>query len=371
MELKKYQCTEVPEIRVQGRISTRKTDGIPLFWTGSAIEFNVTGSEARLEYECVYDKGWIGHNESYIRIEIDGADMYRFMLEEGIHTVNIFRGFSDDAVKNVRIFRETQASHTIVKMKAIYTNGEFRPVPKRMKIELLGDSVTSGEGLAGAKCHNFWTPAIFSSRGEYGIVTANALDADWSIVAMSGFGFYCDWQNNIHNVIPASYEYVCGTVKSDELEALGASDIYDFENSGADITVVNLGSNDGGALGGKEYVDKDGTVYKIHAGEDGKPIPEDAEKLSKAVYETLSKIRKYNPKTKIVWCYNMLNDKLNDLIVSEAENYKKMTGDGNVFTLELPRSPAELVGARSHPGIGAHKLFADALTKKIEEILKI
>ncbi|MBE6631741.1 MAG: hypothetical protein E7623_03475 [Ruminococcaceae bacterium] len=91
MELKKYPCSEVKEIRVQGRVSNRKTDGIPLFWTGSAIEMNVTGGEMWLDYYCEYNG-----NTAYVRVEIDGADMYRFMLEEGRHKVCIYRQFPDE-----------------------------------------------------------------------------------------------------------------------------------------------------------------------------------------------------------------------------------------------------------------------------------
>ena len=91
MELKKYPCNEVKEIRVHGRVSNRKTDGIPLFWTGSAIEMNVTGGEMWLDYYCEYNG-----NTAYIRVEIDGADMYRFMLEEGRHKVCIYRQFPDE-----------------------------------------------------------------------------------------------------------------------------------------------------------------------------------------------------------------------------------------------------------------------------------
>lgn len=365
MELKRHMCVDTPEIRVHGRISDRKTEGIPLFWTGSAIEFSVTGSEARLEYDCrYYDR------ESYIRIELDGADMYRFMLEEGRHTVNIFRGFPSDTVKNVRIFRETQASDTTVQMIAIECDGEFKPLPKRLKLEVLGDSVTSGEGLAGAKCHEAWIPAIFSSRGEYGVLAAKELDMDWSIVALSGWGFYCTWNNNPNGNIPSIYEYVCGDVKGDAAVALGSRDLYSFEKNPADITVVNLGSNDGGAIGGEIYTAPDGTKHQLRTGEDGRGIhPEDAEKLENAIKGTLDKIRSYRPEAKIVWCYNMLNDKLNDMIVRVCGEYSTEKNDKNIYTLELPRSPEELKGARFHPGAGAHRLFADALEKKLKEII--
>ncbi len=57
--------------------------------------------------------------------------MYRFTLEIGTHKVCIMRGFGADDIKNVRIFRQTQASGTVITLDALYTDGEFKPLPEK------------------------------------------------------------------------------------------------------------------------------------------------------------------------------------------------------------------------------------------------
>ncbi|MBQ8208089.1 MAG: hypothetical protein IJZ89_05070 [Clostridia bacterium] len=358
MELTKYLCTEVPEIRVQGRVSKRRTRGIPLFWTGSAIEFNITGSEIWLEYTCEHHNG-----PSFMRVEIDGFDMYRFMLEDGTHKACIMKGFGIEDVKNVRIYRETQASSTVITLDALYTDGEFKQLPDRKyKIEVFGDSVTSGEGLAGAVCLKHWIPAVFSCRGNYALRVANALDADWSIVSQSGWGVFTDWRNNRNNAIPRYYDYVCGPIKSEEQTVLGSQDIFDIENDKTNITIINLGGNDNSAFGGETWVDENGVSHKMSR-------PDDLYLIVDAVYNFCANIRKRNKNTLILWCYNMLTDGLNDQIIEGVEKYINDSADGKVFTVCIPRADDSMKGSRNHPGTKAHKLYADAILKRLEEIL--
>ena len=182
-------------LKVHGRISNKEVGGIPLFWTASCLELNVTGSELWLEYEHAS-----GYFESYIRIEVDGFDFMRFMLEDGCHKVHILRRFDKKKVKNLRIYREDQASPNKVLLTAIETDGELMPVKEKdLKIEFVGDSVTSGEGLVCTPEMQVWTPAVFGSRGLYALEVAKQLDADWSVMSQSGWGMHCEWSNDIHH----------------------------------------------------------------------------------------------------------------------------------------------------------------------------
>ncbi len=359
MEPKKYLCKEVPEIRVHGRTSKRENNVIPLFWTGSAIEFNITGSEVWLEYTCIHNSG-----PSFARVEIDGFDFYRFMLEDGTHKVCIMKGFGKDDVKNIRIFRETQASATVVTFNALYCDGDFKPLPERKyKIEVFGDSVTSGEGLAGSKCLNHWIPAVFSSRENYSILVANALDADWSIVSQSGWGVFCDWRNNQKNAIPKYYDYVCGLINHPSQIELGCQDVYDIENDRTNITIINLGANDSGAFGGEPWIDESGVSHKLTK-------PDDLHLISEAVYNFCKRIRERNKNTIMLWCYNMLTDGLNNEILSGVQNYVNDSKDEKVYTVYIPRAPESMKGSRNHPGAEAHKMYAKAILNKLNEILK-
>ena len=358
MDLTKYLCTEVPEIRVHGRISNRKTKGIPLFWSAAAIEFNVTGTELWLEYTCTGD--------AYLRVEIDGFDMYRFPIDVGTHKVCIMRGLAAEQVKNVRIFRETAALvSTLITCDALYSDGEFKTLPERKyKIEAFGDSVTAGEGLAGAPSMTEWSPAVFSSRGHYVLTVAKAFDADWSIVAHGGWGVFTDYKNNREHAVPKEYDYVYGTNETPEATELGARDIFDVENDRTNITIINLGANDSNAYNenAEAWIDENGLSHKLKR-------PDDLHYIVDAFYNFCANIRKRNKNTIILLCHNTLTDALDPQIIEAAEKFKQDTGDDKIYTVCLPRATAELKGSRHHPGAKAHERFAEAIITKLKEIL--
>ncbi len=358
MNLTKHLCTEVPEIRVHGRVSNRKTKGIPLFWSASAIEFNITGTELWLEYTCTGD--------AYLRVEIDGFEMFRFPIDIGTHKVCIMRGLAAEQIKNIRIYRETSAlATTLLTFDALYIDGEFKPLPERKyKIEAFGDSVTAGEGLAGDPSMTEWSPAVFSSRGHYVLTVAKALDADWSVFSHGGWGVFTDRNNNREHAIPKYYDYVFGTYQSPEVNELGGGDIFDVENDRTNITIISLGTNDANAFTEKSvpWIDENGVSHKLKR-------PDDLHYIVEAIYDFCAKIRKRNKNTIILVCYNMLTDALDPQIIEGAEKFKRETGDDKVFTLQLPRATPELKGSRHHPGAKAHERFAEAIIKKLNEIL--
>ncbi len=365
MILNEYLCKDIKEIRVHGRISNRKTEGIPLFWTASAIEFNITGNELWLEYYCEYNSG-----ESYLRVEVDGFDMYRFMLENGTHKVCIMRGFAADEVKNVRIYRETQASNTVVLLKSLSADGEFKPLEtRRYRIEFFGDSVTSGEGLAGARKLNHWIPAVFSCRNNYAMLVASALDADWSVVSQSGWGIYSDWQNNINNAIPSCYDYVCAPAKHESQANLGSQDFYDFGKIRTDIAIVNLGANDGGAFKRAPWIDENGVEHQMRTLPNGENHPDDSKHIVDAIYNFCAAIRSKYKDAVILVCYGMLNDVVSAEIQLGAEKFADDNRDSKVYTLKIPKADDSMKGARNHPGAKAHRLYADAIIEKLKEIL--
>lgn len=365
MELKRHICTEIKELRVHGRNSRRPLPCVPLFWTGAAVEINVTGRELWFEYTCVYN----GH-EGYLRIEIDGFDMFRFMLEEGTHKVCIYNEFEPEKVKNVRIYRENQASDTSITINSFYTDGEFIPLPERKhKIEFYGDSVTSGEGLAGSRNINIWIPAVFSSRGNYALRVAEELDADWSVISQSGWGYFCDWTGKTVNAIPRVYDKVCGPAKSDSQIALGANDPYDFENDKTDICIINLGANDASGFCKLKLTHEDGSETKIRKLFDGSIDPEDVKLLHNAVYGFCKKIREHKKDAHIIWCLGMLTDTFMGVIKAAAEQFVSENNDNKIHTIIVPKAPPELVGSRNHPGAMAHKMYADAITEQIKKFL--
>ncbi len=124
--LKTYSIKEIPHYHIYGR--TDETQNLlPLFWNGSGIEVNVTGSELwiDLDVDCSFHEPWIA-------TELNGAFMSRQMLLPGSYSICLFRSMTFGVPKTMKFFRELQAMsedddcHVFV--RGFRCDGEFLPV---------------------------------------------------------------------------------------------------------------------------------------------------------------------------------------------------------------------------------------------------
>lgn len=361
--------SELANVRVHGR-TTEDRSPLTLFWTGSAIELNARGSELWLEVESDYDM-----YEPWISIIINGACVSRRMITAGRYWICVFRGMNEKEVKNVRVVKDVQAMNgdpdCKLQFHAMKFDGEFLPVAERpYKIEFVGDSITSGEGSIGAKPEEDWISMWFSAVDNYTAMAAGALNADHRVISQSGWGVLTAWDNNPYENIPDIYEKVCGLLKGEKNEALGALKEYDFSSWQPDIVVVNLGTNDNGAFHSPEWKDEiTGETHKQRLKEDGSYYEEDLNAFEKAVESFLGKLRKFNPQAQLVWAYGMIGIPLMPAIYRAVEQYMKQSDDNKVSIFQLPNTTDETVGARFHPGRLAHEKAARELADYLKQYL--
>ncbi len=368
-KLKEYALKDINNLKVHGR-TTENRAPLTLFWTGSALELNVTGSELWVEVEVDYE-----NYEPWMSILINNAPVSRLMLTAGRYWICVFRGMSENTVKNVRIIRDVQAMNgdprSFMQIHAVRSDGEFLPVAdKPYKIEFIGDSITSGEGIIGAKTEEDWISVWFSAVHNYTRMVAEALNADYRVVSESGWGVLTSWDNNPHFNIPEYYEKVCGILTGEKNRALGAFQENDFTSWQPDVVVVNLGTNDGSAFYQPEWKDEvTDETHKQHLNPDGSFAAEDLKAFEQAVINFLAKIRKYNKHAHIIWAYGMLGDVMLPAINRAVDAYIKQSGDKKVSVLQLPNTTDDTVGSRQHPGVLSHEKAAKVLAAYISEIL--
>jgi hypothetical protein len=338
--------------KVHGRTTGRLTP-LTMFWTGSALELNVRGSELWIEIEAGYN-----HYEPWISMVINSVPVSRQMVTSGRHWVCVFRGMNANAVKNVKVIKDTQAMSgdpgCYLHVHAVRSDGEFLPVEdKPYRIEFIGDSITSGEGAIGARQEEDWIPMWFSAVDNYATMAAEALDADYRILSQSGWGVRTGWDNNPDCNMPAYYEQVCGLLTGERNEALGALEQNDFALWQPDVVVVNLGTNDGSAI-----LNLDAALRE-----------EGIEQFERAARDFLAKLRGCNRGAHIVWVYGMLGLPMMPAIFRAVDGYKKETGDRHVSVFQLPNTTEETVGARMHPGAPAHRRAAEELSRYLRQLL--
>ncbi|MCL6603181.1 MAG: SGNH/GDSL hydrolase family protein [Paenibacillus sp.] len=367
--LKVYALSDLNNLKVHGRTSGNLTP-LTLFWTGSAIELNVKASELWIEVESDYE-----HYEPWISVLINSAAVSRQMLTAGRYWVCIFRGMNANVVKNVRIVKELQAMSEdpscSLQIHAVKVDGELMPVEdKPYKIEFIGDSITSGEGIIGDKVEEDWIPMWFSAINNYSAMTAETLNADYRVISQSGWGVYTSWDNNPHANIPEYYEQVCGLLTGENNKALGAFEENQFGSWQPDVVVVNLGTNDGGAFHSPEWKNTvTGASHNQRLNDDGTYNEGDLKSFEDAVEKFLFKLRKNNKNAHIVWAYGMLGIPMMPAINRAVDTYIKKSGDKKVSVFQIPNTTDESVGSRSHPGVLAHKNAAKELSGYLKEIL--
>lgn len=362
--LREAQC------RAHGR-TDRSRDPLPLFWNGSFVEVNVTGSELWIDLEVDYE-----NYEPWVSCDINGAFMSRQMLMPGRYRLCLFRGMDPEKVKNVRFFRELQAmseddaNHILV--HGFAADGAFQPVPEaRYRLEFIGDSITSGEGTYGALEEADWISMFMSASKNYAVMTSRALGADFHLLSQGGWGVLCGWDNNPHNNLPFCYEEICGLLHGSSNEALGAHKPWDFASWQPDAVIVNLGTNDASAFHQPAWTDPaTGESFKQHLEADGSWRTADIERFRQAVIRFLKVIRKNNPKAHIVWTYGMLGYELTLPITEAISRYRAETGDYNTAFLQLPNTTRETVGSHEHPGAKSHERAAGVLTEYLRTVLE-
>lgn len=367
--LKNCSLKEIPFYKVHGRTKSGSYP-LPLFFNGSAVEVNVSGTELWIDLTVNYTAF-----EPWITCEINGELMSRQMLMPGTYAICLFRNMSPEAVKNVKVTRELQAmsedeSCSLI-VNGFRSDGIFYPVPgKKYALEFIGDSITSGEGTYGAREDTDWIPMYMGYSRDYAKLVAEALDADAYLISQGGWGVLSGWDNNPHSNIPSCYEKMCGLCRGLENEKLGAFEPYDFTSRKIDALIVNLGTNDASAFDQPMWHDPvTGESFQQRKNEDGTYNPDDLLRFKNAVIDFLKMLRRNNPQAHIIWCYGMLGYSLSLAINDAVNQYITQTDDFNVIFLQLPNTTDETVGCRAHPGQKSHARAARVLIEYLRDYL--
>lgn len=367
--LKTYTLQQIGNYKIHGRTDETQQP-LPLFFNGSGIEVNVTGTELWIDIDVDYDT-----HEPWIWTALNGAFMSRQMLQAGTYSLCLFRSMSPEAVKHVQFFRELQAmsedSVCRLLIKGFRSDGDFLPVEsRRYKFEFIGDSITSGEGTYGAKEDTDWLAMYMGSSRNYARIVSDALGAEYRLVSQGGWGVLCGWDNDPRHNIPSRYEKICGLAEGEMNERLGAAKPYDFTSWVPDVIIVNLGTNDASAFNQPAWTDPvTGQSFQQRKEADGTYNAEDLARFEQAVTDFLKMVRKNNPTSHIVWAYGMLGYDLTLAITDAMNTYQRQTGDTNIAFLQLPDTTDETVGSHAHPGEKSHARAAQVVIEYLEKFL--
>lgn len=367
--LKEYSLSEVEHKKILGR-TLPKTDPLYLFWSGSGIEFCFQGEELWLQIEADYR-----FYEPWICIMMDDVEVSRQMITKGKHWICLYREPNKHKKIKISLLKEIQPMvldglHTL-KILKIRTNGIFHEIKDSdIRLEFIGDSITSGYGTIGTRAQKEYSMRWMSMSHAFPYLTSKAMDADFRIISVGGWGVFCGPDNNPKHAIPRHYDDICSVVESVRYKRIGAYEKYDFDSWKPDVIVINLGTNDSFAFGNKAYIDeKSGETYQLRTTVKGLYFEEDREKVKTAIRYFLYEIRSKNRKAHIIWAYGMLDRRLTDSIMEAIVAYQEEMNDTNISFVELPLIERQNIGSGGHPNALAHQEVATILVSKINDYL--
>ena len=90
----------------------------------------------------------------------------------------------------------------MLQLLEVETDGEFLPLETpKLRLEVIGDSITSGEGGSGAGEEMTWNSFCFNAVDNYAYMAAKELGAVYNCISQSGWGVFCSWEGNEQQAI--------------------------------------------------------------------------------------------------------------------------------------------------------------------------
>lgn len=326
-----------PNYLYTGRIDFSDKKAPQISWPGTSIKANFTGSSLAITLDDELGK-------NYFNIFINGDYQHPYVLEakkgEQIYVISTALKPGNHTLE---VYKRTEGEEGATTFKGLVLDkgAKLLPPPARpvRRIEIYGDSITSGMGNEGAdngvdhllsEKNNYWA---------YGAITARNLNAELHTISQSGIGIMISW---FPFIMPQFY---------DQLSAVGDNDSkWDFSRWTPDVVVINLFQND------SWLIDREKRLQ---------PIPDDAQRVQ-AYIDFVRSIRAKYPKAPIICALGSMdataNPKWPGYIEAAVARMKKENNDQNLHVIFF-----EFTGYEGHPRIAQHKANAEKLTAFIKQ----
>ena len=331
-------------------------DSLWLAFSGSGAEFDFNGTKAEVTISGDINAANANNedNQARIAIYVNGERVIDDMINAAEETYTVFESETPQDV-NVKIVKLSETAMSTCGIKNITVNSEEGIKPTAAKehfIEFIGDSITCGYGVDDEVAEHHFSTKTEDVTKAYAYKTAQALDADYSMVSISGYGIISGYtDNNIpkpQQTIPQYYTkhgFSYGAYGS----KIAASTKWDFTGYTPDLIVINLGTND------DSYTQND---------------TEKQEEYCNAYVEFLKTIREKNPDAKILCTLGIMGDRLYPYVERAAFDYTAQTGDTNISTMKFDvQSPDDGYAADWHPTEATHTKASAKLVEKIKEYM--
>lgn len=322
--------------------------------SGTGMEFTFTGTQCSITVKG--DSSASASNadsNARVAIYLNGERVIDDMVDKSEEVYEVFKSDTEKEA-TVSLVKLSESPNSTIGIKEIKATGTaIKPTPNKEKlIEFVGDSITCGYGVDDPDRNHHFSTKTEDVTKAYAYLTAQKLNADYSIVSFSGYGIISGYSGDGKKVaiqtLPPLYDKL-GTTWTTNGAFAPAHEEWDFSKRQPDAVVINLGTND-------DSYTKDNAELQ--------------EEYCTAYTEFLKQVREKNPDAKILCVFGVMGDRLFPYVQKAVDNYTSETGDNNVSALKLdPQSPRDGYSADWHPSAATHEKVAEIVAEEINKIL--
>lgn len=283
----------------------------------------------------------------------------RFCLKEAEAEYLLYESETAAEV-TITLMKYSEVEYAKCLIKEIITDSETLLAPpqeKKHKMLIIGDSITCGYGIEGAVEDEIFCTAQENPSKAYSLLTAQALDVEYQIVAWNGKGVISayigeegdepdpEWR------LPLLYEYTDGGSEKDYYKKEEKDwEKWNHQSYQADIVTVYLGTNDA------SYT---------------REIPQRDREFIDGYKVFLDRIHQTQPKAAILCMLGTMDQRLCPATQKAVEEYAKDHTDVQIEYLQLPeQSEEDGLGTFWHPTAISHQKAADRIVAKIKEMMQ-
>jgi lysophospholipase L1-like esterase len=224
---------DVPEgpfagVHLVGRMDESDPAGPRFAWSGAGAIAVFEGSSLGV---TLRDSGG-----NQFTVVVDGQVQPVLVPGAGTREIALATGLAAGEHR-VEIYRRTEASFGVSQFLSFDFGPDGVPgevAPPSRRIELIGDSVSSGYGNLGTSVDCGFSADTQSHYDTYGAIAARELGAELSTVAWSGKGVVYNYDTDVTDPMPALYGRALPSEPSSQSDFAAA----------ADAVVIKLGTND-------------------------------------------------------------------------------------------------------------------------------
>lgn len=328
-----------------------------LAFSGTGAEFTYTGKKLEISFVGDESSKIEGNNDNYARVAVyvDGERVVDEMMSESEKTVEAFSSEESRTV-NVQIIKLSETAMSTVGVKPIEIAEEEKIEPvaaKEHRIEFIGDSITCGYGVDDEDENHHFSTSTEDVTKAYAYKTAQALNADYSMVSISGYGIISGYTDNgqkkEEQTVPQYYEslgFSYGSFNGTKPQSLS----WDFSQFKPEAVVINLGTND------DSYCQSDSDKQQEY---------------TDAYVEFLKKVREKNPDAKIFCTVGIMGGRIYTALEDAYIKYIKETCDENVYVYKFDTQNGAEDGyaADWHPTEKTHQKSSEAFAAEMKNVM--